>query len=181
LSAQLQPALGMSTLIPQILDVVLQLAGLERGFILHAPAGERMRVRTSRGLHAGDLTSVHFAGSAVAVNRALSTGTSVVCCDTNESPWLGLRPSVRLGGIRALMCVPLDLADGAMGVIYADSRKPGPAVSDLDLELVENVARQASTAIDAARAHEKNVQVIEPLDVGRAAEPFSEELHPAFG
>ncbi|HET8942145.1 MAG TPA: GAF domain-containing protein, partial [Rudaea sp.] len=68
----------------------------------------------------------------------------VVCCDTNDSPWLGLQPSVRLGGIRALVCVPLHLAEGGKGVIYVDSRMPGPPVTELDLELIENVASHAS-------------------------------------
>ncbi|MFI4969815.1 MAG: FHA domain-containing protein, partial [Lysobacterales bacterium] len=144
LSAQLQPSLGMSTLIMQTLDVMLQLSGLERGFVLYAAAGERLRVRASRGLRASDIAGNHFAGSATAVERALSSGESVVCCDTTESPWLGVRPSVRLGGIRGLVCVPLRMPGGSTGVIYVDSRSPGPPVTELDLELVENIATHAA-------------------------------------
>lgn len=178
LSVQLQPDLGMSTLILQTLDVVLQLSGLERGFVLHAAAGQRLRVRASRGLRAEELAGKPFAGSVAAVNRALSAGASVVCCDTTESPWLGGRPSVRLGGIRALICVPLALADGSTGVIYADSRKPGPPVTELDLELVENVARHAATALQAARA--RNPDATETVDADASGALFWEDLRPTL-
>ena len=149
LSVQFTPKLDIGTLIPQALDVVLELAGLERGFVLYSPAGQALRVRASRGMDMHDLSKASFTGSATAVNQALNTNHSVVCCDTNDSPWLGLRPSVRLGGIRALICVPLHLIDGGKGVIYADSRVPGPAITDLDLELIENVANHASHVLAA--------------------------------
>ena len=151
MSAQLQPNLGVGTLIPQTLDMVLQLSGLERGFVLYAPRGEPLRVRATRGLRAEEIASRQFAGSIAAVDRALASGEHVVCCDTNDSPWLCARPSVRLGGIRSLICVPLTLGEHATGVLYADSRKPGPPITELDIELVENVTRQASAAIEAAR------------------------------
>ncbi|HKE48533.1 MAG TPA: GAF domain-containing protein [Rhodanobacteraceae bacterium] len=151
MSQQLVPGLGIHALIPQTLDVVLQLAGLERGFVLYAEGGAALRVRASRGFAADDISSTHFAGSAAAVERALEEGKSIVCCDAAESPWLGVRPSVRLGGIRGLVCVPLKLSGQSVGAIYADSRKPGPPVTELDLELIENVARHAAASFEAAR------------------------------
>lgn len=155
MSARLQPNLGIGSLIPQTLDIVLQLSGLERGFMLFATAGEALRVHAIRGLHAQEISSSRFGGSASAVDRALSTGRTVVCCDTVESPWLGMRPSVRLGGIRAVVCVPLNISGGSRGVIYLDSRTPGPPVTELDLEMVETVAAQAVTALEAARVQSR--------------------------
>jgi GAF domain-containing protein len=180
LSAQLQqPGVGMSTLIPQLLDMVLQLSGLERCFVLYGDAGEPLRVRASRALDLADLAAHRFAGSASAVDRALSGGRSVVCCDTADSPWLAVRPSVRLGGIRAIVCVPLAMQEGASGVIYVDSRQPGPPVTELDLELIESVAGQAATAIEAARLREKIAGLLDTLsDAGESA-PAWEDLRRA--
>lgn len=176
LSAQLKPDLGMSTLLPQTLDVVLQLSGLERGFVLFAAPGEPLRIRASRGLREAEIAADHFAGSAAAIDRALATGRSVVCSDTVHSPWLGARPSVRLGGIRALVCVPLPMAGGATGVIYVDSRKPGPPVTELDLELVETIAGNACTAIEVARMQERIDDVVEALAREEAQAPLWEDL-----
>src|SRR6185312_15136615 len=67
LSQQLVPALGIRALIPQTLDTVLELAGLDRGFVLFAADGEALRVRASRGFAVDDISSKHFAGSASAV------------------------------------------------------------------------------------------------------------------
>lgn len=176
LSAQLRPELGMSTLLPQALDVVLQLSGLERGFVLFAGHAEPLRVRATRGLDAGELGHGGFSGSAAAIDRALATGRSVVCTDTIDSPWLGTRPSVRMGGIRALVCVPLSMSGGATGVIYVDSRRPGPPVTELDLELVETIARNASTAIEVARMQERIDHVMEALAREEAQAPLWQDL-----
>ena len=63
----------------------------------------------------------------------------------------GFARSVRLGGIRALVCVPIATGSDTVGVVYADSRKPGPPVTELDLELINNVASQAATALAARK------------------------------
>lgn len=149
--AQLSAHLGIGMLIPQTLEVVLELSGLERGFVLYAPPGEPLRIHASRGLDPEDLCKASFSGSAGAVDRVLASHKPVICCDTSDAPWLGLRPSVRLGGIRALVCLPLCMHDGASGAIYIDSRKPGPAVTQLDLEMLENMAQHTAVILSARR------------------------------
>jgi GAF domain-containing protein len=182
LSVRLSPSSNIATLIPQTLDVILELAGLERGFVLFAPAGEPLRVHASRGLKAEDISSKSFSGSVTAVDRALRDRESVVCCDTNESPWLGARPSVRLGGIRALVCVPLQVHGNALGVVYADSRKPGPPITDLDMELITTVAGHASAAL-AARQLQRDVAdfLREAAAAGLEAPRWDEVRHPRVG
>lgn len=176
MSAQLQPGMGLGGLIPQTLDIVLQLSGLERGFMLFATAGEALRVHAIRGLHAQEIASNRFEGSASAVDRAIATRKPVVCCDTFESPWLGMRPSVRLGGIRAVVCVPLNISGGSSGVIYLDSRKPGPPVTELDLEMVETVATQAVTAIEAARVQARIDNLAAAINQHPSQKPLWAEL-----
>ncbi len=149
LSAKLSPANDLATLIPQTLDVILELSGLERGFVLYAPHGQPLRVHASRGLSPEEIATKGFSGSVTAVDRALAEHVSVVCCDTDQAPWLGARPSVRLGGIRALVCVPLQIRGNALGAVYADSRTPGPPITDLDIELITTVAEHASAALAA--------------------------------
>ncbi len=179
LSAQLSPNLGAGTLIPQALDTVLQLSGLERGFVLYATAGEPLRVHATRGLHPEDLASASFAGSATAVERALADGKPVVCSDTGDAPWLGARPSIQLGGIRSLLCVPLMRTGASSGVIYADSRTPGLPITELDLELVENVARQTETALEIARA-DGNARHVVNAGPGSRSMTWRELRKPAF-
>jgi hypothetical protein len=178
LSQQLVPSLGIRALIPQTLDTVLDLAGLDRGFVLYAADGESLRVRASRGFAVDDISSKHFAGSASAVERAIAEGRSIVCCDAADSPWLGAKPSVRLGGIRGLVCVPLQLSGKAVGAIYADSRKPGPPVTELDLELIENVARHAAAAFEAARLQADVADVVRSAADAGIRAPLWKDVRP---
>ena len=176
LSAQLMASKGVGTLLPQTLDAVLELCGLERGFVLYGLPGEALRIRANRGLGLEEIATTGFAGSAAAVDTALLEGRSVVCCDTAESPWLGARPSVRLGGIRALVCVPLRLDDTPLGAIYADSHRPGPALTDLDLELIENVAQHAAAALAAARLESELEQVLKAASEAGVMAPRWEDV-----
>lgn len=177
LVARLSPRLGFGTLVPQTLEVVLELSGLERGFVLYAAPDQPMRVHASRGLVAEDLIKANFSGSASAVDKALATHTPVVCCDTADSPWLGLRPSVRLGGIRALVCLPLRMDGGASGAIYIDSRKPGPPVTELDVELLESVAQHTAAVLTACRLQGEVDQMLHTADLDSLA-PRWDELRP---
>jgi GAF domain-containing protein len=176
LSAQLSAHQDIGTLLPQTLDAVLELCGLERGFVLYGGAGEVMRVRASRGIDLVEIAATGFAGSAAAVERVLAEGQTVVCCDTADSPWLGVRPSIRLGGIRALVCLPLQLGDKPLGAIYVDSRRPGPALTELDLELIENVAQHAAAALAATRLQREVQQVLDAAQAAGVAAPRWDEL-----
>lgn len=182
LSAQISPSMGTRALIAQTLDVVLELAGLERGFALYAPAGEPLRVCASRGLLARDIARPDFSGSVTAVDQALSSRKSVVCCDTADSPALGARPSVRLGGIRAIVCVPLQMSGNALGAVYADSRRPGPAITELDLELIETVAGHAAAALIARQLHSDVAELLKSAgDAGLNAPRWDELLGRSAG
>jgi hypothetical protein len=64
------------------------------------------------------------------------------------------RDSIARGGIRALVCVPVAALGLPLGAIYADSRTPGSAFTELDVEILEALAAQAALAIAAVRLDE---------------------------
>src|SRR5437660_454894 len=82
-------------------------------------------------------TAADLGGSVGAVERALVTGRTVVSADVRGDLDLAARESVVLGGIRALLCVPIQVLDRRIGVMYADSRQPGVAFTELDVEILE--------------------------------------------
>jgi len=176
LSAKIATTRDVATLIPQTLDLILELSGLERGFVLYAPQGQPLRVHASRGIDASEIGARGFSGSITAVQRALDERTSVVCCDTDQAPWLGVRPSVRLGGIRALVCVPLQIRGDALGVVYADSRNPGPPITGLDIELIGTVAEHASAALAARQLQGELTDFLRDAERAGFKAPTWEEL-----
>lgn len=149
---------GLPALLRRVLAAVGELVGAERGFVLlRRPDGE-LEVAATSGLEAAELGLAEFSGSAGAVERALASGAPVaandVLADTGTGR-LGARPSVLAGGIRALVCVPLRVLERTIGAVYADSRKPGAAFTELDVEILEALAHQAALAIAVARLDEE--------------------------
>lgn len=147
----LTPGMGLGELLPRVVASMLQLTNAERGFLLLAgPEGE-LEVAAHAGLSREDFAAEEFSGSLGAVQRALATGGPVVSADARSDAELGERASVIATGIRALLCVPVHALDRLIGVMYADSRKPGAAFTELDLEILEALASQAGLAIAVAR------------------------------
>jgi GAF domain-containing protein len=76
----------------------------------------------------------------------------VVVNDVGGEAWLASRQSVVAAGLSALACLPL-LEDGrAFGAIYVDRVRPGPAITELDLELLQAFVEGAAVWIAAQRA-----------------------------
>jgi pSer/pThr/pTyr-binding forkhead associated (FHA) protein len=147
----LTPELGLSELLPRVVDSMLELTGAERGFLLLADADGELGVAARSGQSWEDFRAGEFGGSAGAVQRVLSTGGPVVAADARSDAELGERASIVATGIRALLCIPVHALDRLIGVMYADSRKPGAAFTELDLEILEALAAQAGLAIAVAR------------------------------
>jgi hypothetical protein len=146
----LDPGVGLPELLSRVVASTLALANAERGFLLLARTDGDLEVAARSGLSSDDLQAAEFGGSVGAVERALSGGRAVVSSDARADALLGSRASIVAGGIRALLCVPILVHDRRIGVLYADSRKPGAAFTELDLEILEALAAQAGLAIAVA-------------------------------
>ena len=147
----LTPGMGLEGLLPGVVASMLELTGAERGFLLLAGPQGDLEVAARSGLSWEDFGAEEFGGSLGAVQRVLDTGRPVVSADASSDAELGGRASVVATGIRALLCVPVQALDRLIGAMYADSRKPGAAFTELDLEILEGLAAQAGLAIAVAR------------------------------
>ena len=150
LQRAIDPALGPQEVLRRVLDSVCTLSGVERGFILLAGAENELEVMVTTGVEQSELWQREFSGSIGAIERALTKGAPVVVSDAQVDTQLGQRPSVQLGHIRALVCLPLKNFDRRIGVVYADSLKPGTTFDQLDVEILEALAAHAALAIGAA-------------------------------
>ena len=144
---ELDPAIGLQELLARVVTSMLGLTNAERGFVLLRDEDGGLVVAARSGISRDDLRAVEFSGSTGAVERALASGRAVVSADAQADAEMGARPSVAAGGIRALICVPVQMHDQRIGVMYADSRRPGAAFTELDLEILEALAAQAGLAI----------------------------------
>ena len=149
-TARLDGLTRLEDLLDASLRGVVELAQCERGFVLLAK-GDDFVVRASLALDPQRLSARSFSGSVGAIRRALAERRSVVANDIGRDPWLAGRASVISAGLNALVALPLLDGDRALGAIYADRVRPGPAITTLDLELLEAFAETASLWIAARR------------------------------
>jgi hypothetical protein len=151
LQRELSPSLGLDRLLDRVLSSVLQLSGTERGFVLLSGDNGAMDIAKRRNLADPDLIHDAFTGSVGAIERAVTTARPVAVSDALVDPHLQGRESVISGGIRALVCVPLEAGGRMIGLIYADSSQAGATFSELDVEILEALASHAALAIVMAR------------------------------
>jgi GAF domain-containing protein len=149
-TARLDGLTRLEDLLDASLRGVVELAQCERGFVLLAK-GDDFIVRASLALDPQRLSARSFSGSVGAIRRALSERHSVVANDIGRDPWLAGRASVISAGLNALVVLPLLDGDRALGAIYADRVRPGPAITTLDLELLDAFAETAALWIAARR------------------------------
>ena len=130
-------------LLDRLLTSVLEITRAERGFVLLSEASGDRRIAARKPETAGD----SFSGSSSAVERVLADGRPLAESDVVDDSVLAGQPSVMAGGIRALVCLPLEAADERLGVIYADSTQPGAAFDELDLQILEALTSHAALAL----------------------------------
>jgi pSer/pThr/pTyr-binding forkhead associated (FHA) protein len=157
------------TLLVKLLDSVLELTGAERGcLLLFTPEGGLSAEVVSGFAGAGPLDD-RFNGSFGAIERALSTGRSVVTADARADAYLGGRRSVLELGIEALACVPLKAEEKAVGLIYVDGRKRGGTFTDLDLETLEALADYAAVTAGSLHLDRQIRQLVGAVPSGSSA------------
>ena len=149
----LPPRAALPELLERVAASVLSLTGAERAFLLLPREDGELAVAARAGLSRADLRSAELGGSVGAVTRVLADGRPVVRSDIRADAELGARESVVAAGIRALISVPIPVPDAPRGAIYADSRRPGAAFTELDLEILAALAEQAGLAAAVARLH----------------------------
>lgn len=150
LGERIERLTALPDLVGECLRAIVELADCERGFLLLAGEGGLL-VRASHGLTSAQLRSRTFLGSAGAAQRALSERVPVVVHDVGANAALAGRASVLVGGLRAIVCLPLVAAGEVIGLAYADSRRPHAAIDAIELDLLRAFAERAAMWIAAHR------------------------------
>lgn len=144
LRMHLEPHDDFSALLEGCLDGALELSACDRGSIWLLDAESRLKLELRRG-------ASEPPESRSVLKSVLVEGKAVLAHDVAGVEALARRESILLGGVRALVCLPLKVAKTTRGLIYADSRTPGKFFTDLDIALLQGLADQAALALAAAR------------------------------
>ena len=139
---------SLPDLLLETLRAAVELAECERGFMLLG-ANDDLRVAARHAIEPDALRGRDFGGSAGAVQRALQAGVPLVVNDVALDPELAARASVLSGGLRSLICLPVRFDGQALGLLYADSRRAGAPITELDLQLLGAFVDRAALWIAA--------------------------------
>ncbi|MEX2495940.1 MAG: GAF domain-containing protein [Woeseia sp.] len=140
----LQGKLTARILLKRCLEALLELSGCERAYIWTVGENGVLRPLMLQGpARPGPSRSV--------IEEAVVTGNPVALSDTAGAETVLRRGSIERGGIRALVVLPLKSHGRCLGVLYADSQRPGKIFTELDVELLSGIASQASVVLAVTR------------------------------
>jgi PAS domain S-box-containing protein len=92
-----------------------------------------------------------FEISRTIVQNVSETGEPVVTMNAMSDPRFSAQESIISYNLRSILCVPLQIKEHIIGVIYADNRVASGIFRDTDRDLLTAFANQAAVAIENAR------------------------------
>lgn len=144
-------SLDLQTVLNQVMDAIIQLAGAERGFLVMIDDDGNLDVRVARNFDQETIDSNAIALSRTVTNKVLQTGSPIVTTNAQEDPRFAGQQSIVAHALRSIMATPLRVRGNVIGVVYVDNRVRTGLFSEQDLEILDAFAGQAAVAIDNAR------------------------------
>jgi len=150
----------------RILDLVLEMEGAERGFVMLLDKDSMGRGDFSKGgygfepaliRHRPGASAPHVHGapqltiSQSIIRQVMHGGLPLLVSDPQADPRLAASKSIVAAGIQSAMCAPLGMKERRFGLLYVDnlSRRGMFTVDDLNVFAV--IAAQAGLAVDRVR------------------------------
>jgi phosphoserine phosphatase RsbU/P len=137
-----------------LLKLSLQLTGTERGFVFLLKDGE---FQLALGLRSDEtLIEEDSSVSRRAMQRAVESDSRVYLSDTLSDDSAAHWASVMANSIRSIYCIPLRKhisptePNRLLGILYLDAQIGARSLSDIDHQVLENLATEASTLLHNA-------------------------------
>ncbi|MBI3177766.1 MAG: SpoIIE family protein phosphatase [Chloroflexi bacterium] len=158
ISQSFNSSLDLDEVLEHVMDEVVASTKAERGFLmLRAPDGA-LEFRAARGLDKRKIDGPEFHISRGVVERVAREGQPILTHDAQTDPRLSAHSSVLNLRLRSILCVPLQLKDKTLGVVYVDNRIQAGLFMQDDLELLTSIAASAAVAIENARLYQVAVE-----------------------
>jgi sigma-B regulation protein RsbU (phosphoserine phosphatase) len=153
ISQAFNSSLDLGEVLNRVMDEVIAATHAERGFLMLREPHGRLGFRVARGMDQRTIESPEFQVSRGLVERVADEGRPLLTSNAQDDTWLGGRTSVRALGLRAVLCVPLQVKGTTIGVIYVDNRLQAGIFSPDDVEMLVGISSSAAIAIENARLY----------------------------
>ena len=158
LSQAFNSSLDLDEVLNRVIDEVIVVTQAERGFVmLHDDQG-KLVFRVARGIDQTTISDPVFQVSISVVKGVARDGQPVLTGDAQMDPRFSMRQSVKLLGLRSILCVPLKVKEQILGIVYVDNRIQAGIFTPADLDLLSAIASSAAIAIENARLYQVAVE-----------------------
>ena len=158
LSQTFNSSLDLDEVLKRVMDEVIAVTGAERGFVTLLEADGTPAFRAARGMDHTTIDDPEFQISRSVVERVAREAQPVLTSDAQSDDRFSMRRSVKVLGLRSILCVPLKVKDQVLGVVYVDNRMQAGIFSHADLELLAAIGSSAAIAIENARLYQVAVE-----------------------
>lgn len=158
LSQTFSSSLDLDQVLNRVIDEVIVATRAERGFVMLLDEKGDLGFRVARGIDQNTIREPVFQVSLSVVETAARTGEPLLTSDAQLDPRLNMRQSVKILGLRSILCVPLRIKERTLGVVYVDNRIQAGIFNQDDLGLLSAIASSAAIAIENARLYQVAVE-----------------------
>jgi len=159
---QLNSGGAINEILTTLLQLTLQLTGVERGFVF-LREGETMRL--ARGLNTeGKIIDEDSTVSRRAMQKSIESESKFSISDTLADEKVSAWASVMVNKIRSIYCIPLRKRDAEthhtelLGLLYLDSQIGPGALSEIDHQLLDTIATEAAALLHNALLAEQEAK-----------------------
>ncbi len=159
---QVSRALGdlqtVDEVVNSVLDLVLQVEGVERGYAMLADEKGGFQpavIRYKKDPSMGTAKIPQMILSQAIIKQVTQGGVPLLVQDVRMDPKLGSSKSIALSGMQSAMCAPLKGGDKLYGLLYVDNLVKRGMFSQDDLNVFSVIATQAGLAVDRVRGREE--------------------------
>ncbi len=170
-------SLDLDEVLALVMDKVIEMTGAERGFLMLVDEAGRLDFKAARHMARADIEEPAFQVSRGIVEQVARTGQPLLATDAQFDDRLSSRASILFLGVHSILCVPLQVKDHVIGLVYVDSRLHANSFNNDDLQTLTTFANQAAIAIDNAR---KYTELQELYRTVREKERLEQELRLAY-
>src|SRR5262249_42143107 len=119
----LNSQLKLEHLMPSLLDIVLELSGAERGFLMLYDSEGKLVIRSARNSEKQDLGEETFQGSSSIITKVAAEKEALYIPSLPSTQDFGKTASVRAANLQSVICIPLfrPHQDSLLGILYIDS------------------------------------------------------------
>jgi GAF domain-containing protein len=151
-SALINSSLDLDQVLEEVMDVVIQLTGAERGYLmLREKDNDELQLRTARNWDRETLSEGEVVVSRGIINTAVEQGEPILTTNAQADARFQGMQSVFSHALRSIVCVPLMMRQEVVGVLYADNHIGQGVFNPENLPILGAFANQAAIAIVNAR------------------------------